>query len=264
MLGEEGECMPLQRRLSLGLSICVVGGLAVSCGGSPPNVGLGSADTSAAQADAATGASATVESDARSSPIDSDSGGRAIIDAGVGNVTNGFAPLPVDDGAPPPLLFVADSAPARAASDCKPGTYTGTFTMMVTFGGVNSGVTLMGTLSITLVANKPTPHPGEFNSGTLTVAPGAMFSGKDNYGDLWSADLSGQLVCGSRMFVGSLSNGVCFIFGSDAASIVLDGNLSAMYDPGANPVALVNGSIELSSPQVASTKGTGQWSAALQ
>jgi hypothetical protein len=37
-----------------------------------------------------------------------------------------------------------------------------------------------------------------------------------------------------------------------------------MYDPGANPVALVNGSIELTSPQVASTKGTGQWSAALQ
>lgn len=122
----------------------------------------------------------------------------------------------------------------------------------------------MGTLSITLVANKPTPHPGEFNSGTLTVAPGAMFSGKDNYGDLWSADITGQLDCGSRTFVGSLSNGVADIFGSDAATVGLDGNLSATYDPGANPVALVNGSIELTSPQVASTMGAGQWSAALQ
>jgi hypothetical protein len=257
--------MPLQRRLSLGVLICLVGGMAVSCGGSPPDVGLGSADTSAGPGDDASGGSATVESDAKSPPIDPGGGGRVIIDAGVGNVTNGYATaLPADDGAPPPLLFVADSAPARAASDCKPGTYTGTFTMMVTFGGVSSGVTLMGTLSITLVANKPTPHPGEFNSGTLTVAPGAMFSGKDNYGDLWSADISGQLDCGSRTFVGSLSNGVADIFGSDAATVGLDGNLSAMYDPGANPVALVNGSIELTSPQVASTKGTGQWSAALQ
>jgi hypothetical protein len=257
--------MPLQRRLSLRLSICLVAGLTMSCGGSPQNVGLGSVDTSSGQADAASGASATVESDARSPPIDSNGGGRAIIDAGVGDVTSGYsAPLPVGDGAPPPLLFVADSAPARAASDCKPGTYTGTFTMNVTYGGVDSGVNLMGSLSITLVANKPTPHPGEFNSGTLTVAPGAMFSGKDNYGDLWSADITGQLDCGSRTFVGSLSNGVADIFGSDAATVGLDGNLSATYDPGANPVALVNGSIELTSPQVASTMGAGQWSAALQ
>jgi hypothetical protein len=257
--------MPLQRRLSLGLLICLVGGLAVSCGGSPPSGGLGSAGTSAGPADDASGGSATVESDAKSPSIDSNGGGRTIIDAGVGDVTSGYsAPLPVGDGAPPPLLFVADSAPARAASDCKPGTYTGTFTMNVTYGGVDSGVNLMGTLSITLVANKPTPHPGEFNSGTLTVAPGAMFSGKDNYGDLWSADITGQLDCGSRTFVGSLSNGVADIFGSDAATVGLDGNLSATYDPGANPVALVNGSIELTSPQVASTMGAGQWSAALQ
>jgi hypothetical protein len=257
--------MPLQRRLSLGLLSCLVGGLAMSCGGSPPNGGLGSADTSAGPADDASGGSATVESDAKSPPIDSNGGGRTIIDAGVGDVTSGYsAPLPVGDGAPPPLLFVADSAPARAASDCKPGTYTGTFTMNVTYGGVDSGVNLMGTLSITLVANKPTPHPGEFNSGTLTVAPGAMFSGKDNYGDVWSADITGQLDCGSRTFVGSLSNGVADIFGSDAATVGLDGNLSATYDPGANPVALVNGSIELTSPQVASTMGAGQWSAALQ
>jgi hypothetical protein len=91
-----------------------------------------------------------------------------------------------------------------------------------------------------------------------------MFSGKDNYGDVWSADITGQLDCGSRTFVGSLSNGVADIFGSDAATVGLDGNLSATYDPGANPVALVNGSIELTSPQVASTMGAGQWSAALQ
>jgi hypothetical protein len=122
----------------------------------------------------------------------------------------------------------------------------------------------MGTLSIALEANKPTPHPGEFNTGTLTVAPGAMFSGTDNYGDVWSANISGQLDCGSGMFVGSLTNGVAHIFGIDAATIMLDGSLSATYQPSANPVALVNGSISLSSPQVANTTGMGTWSAALQ
>ena len=167
------------------------------------------------------------------------------------------------DVAPPSVLFLADAPPMRAASDCKPGTYTGTFVMMVTFGGFN-GPTLMGPLSITLVANKPSPHPGEFNSGTLTVAPGAMFKGTDNLGDVITADLSGQLDCGSRTFVGALTNGVSYIFGSEAATVQVDGSMSATYDPTANPVGLVDGSFQFTSPQFQNTTGSGQWSAALQ
>jgi hypothetical protein len=212
-------------------------------------------------ADDAGSGSAMVESDAM--PIDPNGGGGATTDASVDDPTKGLlATRPPDDGAPPPL-WIADSAPVRA-SDCKPGTYTGTFVMMVGFGGLGGGPTLNGTLSITLLASKPTPGATEFNTGILTVAPGAMFSGKDNYGDVWIAELSGQLDCGTRMFVGSLFNGQALVFGNDATVVTLDGSLSATYDPGANPVALVNGSIELSSPQVAGTTGKGTWSAALQ
>jgi hypothetical protein len=172
------------------------------------------------------------------------------------------APLPSGDGGQA-LLWIADAAPVRA-SECKPGTYSGTFVMMVGFGGVNGLLTLMGNLSITLVANKPSSQFGEFNSGILTVAPGAMFSAKDNLGDELFANISGQLDCGTRMFVGTLSNGGYYVFGNDAASGVLDGTMSATYDAGASPPALGNGSFTFSSPNVPLTTGMGTWSATLQ
>ncbi len=261
LLREMRECVASQRRLPLHSLICLLGGWLVSCGSSPSSAGIGSDGTSAGSANDGGSGSAIVELDATAPPIDPDGGAGMAADADVEDVT---VVMLVGDGPPPPPLFVADAAPVRAASDCKPGTYTGNFVMMVGFGGLGGGTTLNGTLSIALVANKPTPHPGEFNSGTLTVAPGARFSGKDNYGDVWSANISGQLDCGSGMFVGSLSDGVADIFGSDAATVTLEGSLSATYDASANPVALVNGSIELSSPQVANTTGMGTWSAALQ
>src|SRR5215467_7415017 len=102
--------------------------------------------------------------------------------------------------------------------------------MMVGFSGI-TGLTLKGPLTINLVANKPSPHPGEFDSNTLTVAPGAKFQGTDNLGDIITADLSGQLDCGSRAFVGTLSNGVADVFGSDAATVMVDGTMASNYDP---------------------------------
>jgi hypothetical protein len=235
-------------------------GWLVGCG-SAVDGGFAPSGNAVRSANDAGSRSATVESDAM--PIDPNGGGGATTDASADDATIGLpAPLPLDDGAPAPL-WIADAAPVRA-SDCKPGTYAGTFVLMVNVGGLGGGMTLNGTLSITLLASKPTAGAAEFNTGILTVAPGAMFYGKDNYGDVWIADLSGQLDCGTRMFVGSLANGQALLFGNDAAVLTLDGSLSATYDPGANPVALVNGSIELSSPQVAGTTGTGTWSAALQ
>jgi hypothetical protein len=131
-------------------------------------------------------------------------------------------------------------------------------------GGVTAGFfTLKGTLSITLVANQSTPHAGEFNSGTLTVAPGARMSGADQTtGAMFTGDLSGQLDCGTGMFVGTISNGMwSFIAG---VSVMLTGSLSATYDPNANPVALVNGSLDFASPQIQGAAGAGTWSATHQ
>jgi hypothetical protein len=256
--------MASQWRRALQSLIYVVGVWLAGCGSSHADAGSESDGTPTTSANGAASGSAGVESDATAPPVDMYDGGGTTPDAPVDDATSDDAAAAPVHVAPPSPLFVADAAPAKAASDCKPGTYTGTFSMSVDRGTTKTGVNLKGTLSIALVANSPTPHPGEFNSGTLTVAPGALFSGKDNFGDVWSAEISGQLDCGSRMFVGSLTHGTAKVFGIDAASLVLDGSLSATYDPSANPVALENGAIELSSPDVPKLTGTGEWSATLQ
>jgi hypothetical protein len=67
------------------------------------------------------------------------------------------------------------------------------------------------------------------------------------------------------MFVGTLSNGGYYVFGSDAASGMLDGTMSATYEPGdASAPMLGNGAFTFSSPQVPLTQGMGTWSASLQ
>jgi hypothetical protein len=231
----------------------------VSCGGSRANSGLGSEGMPAQPPNDGGSGSAMFGSYGMGSQSDRDGGG----------ATNDGAPTRAGNGAAPPPLFAADSAPAGSMSDCKPGTYTGAYMMNAGLaeGGFLSGlisIPLSGTLSITLVGNQSTPHPGEFNNSTLTVAPGAQMSGSDDtLGSTFYADLSGQLDCTSRMFVGTLSNGV-YSFLGDAASVMLIGSLMATYDPKANPLAFVNGYLDFTSPQVQGWEGTGTWSATLQ
>jgi hypothetical protein len=249
--------MVAQPRLSLKAVFGVVGGCLIGCG-SADGTGVGTESTPAAATDDGGPSSLRVESDATTSPVQSSGGSDATVVTSMDDAENLTLPAaPTGDGAPP-LLWIADAAPVRA-SECKPGTYSGTFVLMV--GG---GLTLMGNLSITLVADKPSSQFGEFNSGILTVAPGAMFAAKDNLGDELFANISGQLDCGTRMFVGTLSNGGYYVFGNDAASGVLDGNMSATYDATASPPALGNGSFMFSSPNVPLTTGMGTWSATLQ
>jgi hypothetical protein len=255
-------------RLSLPPLIWLAGGWSVGCGGTPSNAeyGYGASDTPAGPASDA-GGGAPAESEPTAPPIDANGGGRSSIDANTDSKTKDVASAgsnltPFNDGAVPPPLYIADAAPDRSTSNCKPGTYTGMFDVMVTTNGTSTGVDLQGSLSITLVASKPTPQASEFNSNILTVAPGAMLSATDtNYGDTWTADVSGQLDCGSLMFVGTLSNGVAMWSG---LTFRLDGDLSATYDPTANPPAMVNGSVDVSSLDVQGTVGMGTWSAALQ
>jgi hypothetical protein len=179
-------------------------------------------------------------------------------------------PLLVDEAGNPLPLFAADSSPVKA-SDCKPGTYTGSFDTMINVDGGNYSIfEWTGMLSITLVANNSTPQFGEFNSTILTVAPGAHMSGTDTLGGTFEADISGQLDCASRMFVGTLYNGnyngffVSLTSNDGSSNVPLVGTLTATYDPTASPVALSNGSMTITSPEVASFGADGTWSAALQ
>lgn len=243
-------------RPSLWPLICAGGVCFYGCGSSGNNA----RSLSAPQGPSHPGGSASAVTDAEATPLEP--AGGASADASADDATNFIPPPPpLGDGASL-LLWIADGAPVKA-SDCKPGTYSGTFVLNVAFLGVGA-LTLMGNLSITLVANKPSAQFGEFNSGILTVAPGAMFSAKDNLGDALFADISGQLDCGSRMFVGTLSNGGYYVFGNDAASGMLDGTMSATYDPSASPPMLGSGTFTFTSPQVPLTQGMGTWSASLQ
>jgi len=234
------------------------------CGGSSPNSGLASGvPTGTSQGNPAGGAASV-------SPDGAMPDGEATQNAEDASITReAAAPPPVVDDAGRALpLFAADSSPVRA-SDCKPGTYTGSFDTMVTVmgGGDASVFEWTGMLSITLVANNSTTQFGEFNSTVLTVAPGAHVSGTDNLSGMFDADVSGQLDCASRMFVGTLSNGMytgLSVLFTGSTSVMLVGALTATYDPNANPVALTNGSMTVSSPQVMSFEADGPWSAVLQ
>jgi hypothetical protein len=254
---------PRWRVLLQWLAFALIASLA-RCGGSSPNGGLVSAVPSGtSEGNPASGV-------ASASPGAAMPDGAAIQNAADASITAKAAPPPpvVDDAGHPLPLFAADSSPVRA-SDCKPGTYAGPFDTMVTVmgGGDASVFEWTGMLSITLVANNSTAQFGEFNSTVLTVAPGAHVSGTDNLGGMFDADVSGQLDCASRMFVGTLSNGMytgLSVLFTGSTSVMLVGALTATYDPNANPVALTNGSMTVSSPQVMSFEADGPWSAALQ
>jgi hypothetical protein len=127
--------------------------------------------------------------------------------------------------------------------------------------GGNLSLTLTGTTEVVEAGG------GEFRMDytVLTIAPGAKLSGMDMYGGQFSADLSGQLDCPSRMLTGTLQNGTYLLPGlGDAGAITMLGTLTATYDPSSNPVALSGGTITASSPQVQSLGANGTWTATLQ
>jgi hypothetical protein len=258
---------PPSRAAGASLLALWIGSIA-HCGGSSPKAGLLSDLPPGVSQGNPAGMGGT---DASVGPASvAPDGGPTAYEAGSGGTADATrAPPPVVDDAGNPLpLFAADSSPVRA-SDCKPGTYAGPFDTMVTVqgGGDASVFEWTGMLLITLVANNSTPQFGEFNSTVLTVAPGAHVSGTDNLGGMFDADISGQLDCASRMFVGTLSNGTytgLSVFFTGSNSVMLVGSLTATYDPTANPVALTNGSMTVSSPQVMSFEASGPWSAVLQ
>jgi hypothetical protein len=132
--------MHSRRRLSWQPVVYVVGGWFAGCGGSPPDAVLGTDGRPLGPVSDGGNGGAAVQFEAMAPPSEPTGNLGTTADANADDATNGFvAPAPIKDGAPPPPLFVADSAPTRAASDCDPGTYTGTFVMMVGFGGLSTG-----------------------------------------------------------------------------------------------------------------------------
>lgn len=194
----------------------------------------------------------------------------AGLDGGAAPVT---APSPATDAAYGSFGSFAD-VEAGPKADCLPGTYAGMFNAAATadagllalFGtsfawGGNLSLTLTGTTEVIEAGG------GEFRMDytVLTIAPGAKLSGTDMYGGQFTADVSGQLDCPSRTLTGTLENGTYLFPGlGDAGSIMMQGSLTATYDPSANPVALSGGTITASSPQVQSLGANGTWTATRQ
>ncbi|HLK39669.1 MAG TPA: hypothetical protein VKU41_23095 [Polyangiaceae bacterium] len=199
---------------------------------------------------------------------------QAASDAGSDNRAQPVtAPAPATDAGYANFGAFAD-VEAGPKVDCLPGTYTGMFNAAATadagllalFGtsfawGGNLSLTLTGTTEVIEAGG------GEFRMDytVLTIAPGAKLSGTDMYGGQFTADVSGQLDCPSRTLTGTLENGTYLLPGlGDAGSIMMLGALTATYDPTANPVALIGGTITASSPQVQSLGANGTWTATRQ
>jgi len=184
------------------------------------------------------------------------------------------------------MLAAGDSQPP-GLYNCQPGTYTGMFTTKV--GATDSGTTLFnfnfnfnfnwnGCLSITLApsdAGTTKSGNGEnFSYQTLTVAPGAQLSGKDQMGGAFTLDLTGSLDCtpdsGPPVLSGKLNGGYCFGVATCAADggLNVGGNLSATYE-NTPPTLIGNQAGDLTVCAVGVDGGClfagadGTWSAAL-
>jgi hypothetical protein len=217
--------------------------LALGCGGSGAGAGFPSADGGLAAVHG--GADASSDDPSTLFP---DSGQLTLVFMGA-------------DGAPPPPVKF----------DCEPGTYSGMFTTTVTTdAGLPSllSFTLMGTLSITLVGHVTQTQSAsgenfDVAAPVLTIAPGAMLSGADNFGGHFNSGLSGQLDCPSKTLTGMLSNG-SYEYPGDSGSIVMQGSLAGVYDGTMTPPALTMGTIGVTSPTYSTLGANGTWSATLQ
>ncbi len=234
----------MNTRIAVSLCVCslAVGGVAQGCGGSG-GPGFGSSD--------GTGAAR-------------DEGDAAASDGGSG-ATN--TPAASGDDSGPTGIFTSSDAsglPSGVVFDCKPGTYSGMFATMVTSdaGGIFSLLSFnwTGSLSITLQGSVMTGS-GEIPEPTLTIAPGAKLSGTDAYGGDFTADLSGQLDCPSKMLTATISNGSYTYSGT---TVMMAGTLSGTYDGGTTPPAITMGAMNVSSPQITSLGSAGTWTATLQ
>ncbi len=160
----------------------------------------------------------------------------------------------------------ADAGGTAQATDCQPGTYTGTFTTQVTNdAGILSifSIAWSGMLTIVL-QGQTTSTGGEIPTSTLTIAPGAMLDGTDEYGGHFSGALSGQLDCATRTLSGTLSNAAYSLPGTpaDSGTLSLNGTLSGTYDDSTGTPAL-DGMLTIGSMQIDST-ANGTWTASKQ
>jgi hypothetical protein len=220
--------------------------LALGCGGSSGESGFPSPDNGTTAPSLGDGGDASNDD---SSTLFPDSGPAFVVFTG-------------GDGAPPPPVKF----------ECQPGTYAGTFTTTVT---TDAGLfpsllhfNWTGTLTITLVGHVTQSQSanGEnlsMPAPVLTIAPGAMLSGADNFGGHFNAGLSGQLDCPSKQLTGTLSNGT-YEYPGDAGSIPMEGSLTGVYDGTTTPPALTMGTIGVSSPTYSTLGANGTWSATLQ
>jgi hypothetical protein len=203
-------------------------------------------------------------------PDDGGTTGPALDDAGSDGGSS--ATLTFLDSGSSALVFTSqDAGPQMVTFQCQPGTYAGMFTTTVT---TDAGLfpSLLhfdwsGTLTITLQGHVVQTHSsnGETFSPApvLTIAPGAMLSGADNFGGHFTSGLSGQLDCPTKKLTGTLSNGV-YEYPGDAGNIPMQGSLTAVYQGTPAPPSLTMGTIAVSSPTYSTLAANGMWSATHQ
>jgi hypothetical protein len=176
-----------------------------------------------------------------------------------------------DSGSSGLVFTTPDAAPQMVTFACQPGTYSGMFTTTVT---TDAGLfpSLLhfdwsGMLSITLVGHVVQTQSSNGESfapaPVLTIAPGAMLSGADNFGGHFTSGLAGQLDCPSKKLTGTLSNGV-YEYPGDAGNIPMQGTLAAVYQGTPAPPSLTMGTIAVSSPTYSTLAASGTWSATHQ
>jgi hypothetical protein len=204
---------------------------------------------------------------ATSFPASDDAEGGTTVAAG--DASDGATYDPGATGQDPGTIGVFTSSDASpVVFDCEPGTYSGPFATMVTSdaGGLAALISfnLMGSLSITLQGKVTNTGAGEIPEPTLTIAPGAKLAGKDmTFGGNFNADLIGQLDCPSKTLSVTIANGTYDYLG-DAASVEMQGSMSATYDGTTATPTLSMGEMSVSSSQVTSLGANGTWSATLQ
>lgn len=145
-----------------------------------------------------------------------------------------------------------ETEPDRTSGSCQAGTYTGSFNVMYTPGGMGFGgqpgpVQVIGNFDFTLVRESSNGEIFEITGGTFTGMAAGFVP--------FEADLQGTLDCAAATFEGMLVNG------SYVAGLVMGqfrGSLGADYDKQAS--AFLNGAIELMEPTNGG-HGSGTWQA---
>jgi hypothetical protein len=169
----------------------------------------------------------------------SDAGLSLVPDTGTPQEDAGHAPHdagmphqpPADAGhEPDPELDAGHDAGAKPLSECAPGTYSGTFSGIITALPVGPislvNIPITGNITIDALTAE---------SGDTLVINNGKVTGSDQDGNPVTADVQGSLDCATKTLLnGALMNGL-YVRKAINYAVNFDGVVEATYHPGAKP-----------------------------